>query len=193
MKDGIMLRDITAQLSIKDAMQELVLHNCSFFEHALGGIFRSTPAGRFTAVNPALVRMLGYESAEEVLALTLPDDLYVDPTQRAHLRAAYEAAGVLEGVEVCWKKKGGEHIVVSLYARTIRDTHGTVIGYEGMVLDVTERKRMEEALRQAEARYRTISELISDYAYAGDGRGGSDCCNPQAVPCRAHQRAHDLR
>jgi PAS domain S-box-containing protein len=132
----------------------------------LEGIFRSTPAGRFTAVNPALVRMLGYASAEEVLALTLPDDLYVNSAQRAHLRAAYEAGGVLEGIEARWKKKGGERFIVSLYARTIRDTHGTVIGYEGMVLDITERKRMEEALRQSEARYRTISDLISDYAYA---------------------------
>lgn len=166
MEDRIIPRDITAYLSIKEAAQEPVLHNCSLFEHALEGIFRSTPAGRFTAVNPALVRILGYESAEEVLALTLPDDLYVDPTQRAHLRAAYEAAGVLEGVEVHWKKRGGEHIIVSLYARTIRDAHGTVIGYEGMVLDITERKRMEEVLRQSEARYQTISDLISDYAYA---------------------------
>jgi PAS domain S-box-containing protein len=69
-------------------------------------------------------------------------------------------------VELLWKKKNRELIVVSLYARTLRDSHGTVIGYEGMVLDITERKRMEEALRQSEARYRTISELVSDYAYA---------------------------
>jgi len=138
----------------------------SFFANALEGLFRSTPEGRFTEVNPALVRMLGYESAEEVLALKLPDDLYVDPTQRAHLRAHYESRGVTEGVELRWKKKSGEHFVVSLYARTLRDTHGTVIGYEGMVLDITERKRMEGVLRQSEARYRTISNLISDYAYA---------------------------
>ena len=52
-------------------------HDRALFEHALVGIFRSTPAGRFTAVNPALVRMLGYASAAEVLALTLPQDLYV--------------------------------------------------------------------------------------------------------------------
>jgi PAS domain S-box-containing protein len=67
----------------------------SFFEHAVEGIFRSTPEGRFTEVNPALVRLLGYESAEEVLALRLPEDLYVDPLQRAHLRAHYEPRGVI--------------------------------------------------------------------------------------------------
>lgn len=143
----------------REAQRESERLYSSLFTHALEGIFRSTPEGRFLHVNPALVRMLGYESAEEVLSLTLPDDLYVDPTQRAHLRATYEAAGVLEGVEVRWKKKGGEHIIVSLYARTIRDTHGTVIGYEGMVLNITEHKRMEEALRQSEARYHTISDL----------------------------------
>ncbi|MBI3799563.1 MAG: PAS domain S-box protein [Deltaproteobacteria bacterium] len=124
----------------------------SLFTHALEGIFRSTPEGRFLDVNPALVRMLGYESAEEVVTLTLPDDLYVDPIQRAHLRAAHEAAGVLEGVEVRRKKKGGEHIIVSLYARTIRDAHGTIIGYEGMVLDITERKRAEAAILEERSR-----------------------------------------
>ncbi len=68
--------------------------------------------------------MLGYQSAEEVLALTLPDDLYVDPTQRAHLRASYEPVGVTEGVELLWKKKNGDHLIVSLYARPILGAHG---------------------------------------------------------------------
>ncbi len=138
----------------------------SFFDNALEGLFRSTPEGRFTEVNSALVRMLGYESAEEVLVLKLPDELYVDPTQREYLQANYEAAGVIEGVELRWKKKSGEQLVVSLYARTICNARGRVVGYEGMVLDITERTRMEEALRQSETRYRTVSDLISDYAYA---------------------------
>jgi PAS domain S-box-containing protein len=138
----------------------------SFFEHTVEGFFRSTPAGRFLEVNPALVCMLGYESAAEVLALTLPDDLYVDPAQREHLRAHYETTGVVAGEELYWKKKKGEPIIVSLHARTLRDARGRVVGYEGMVIDITERKRMEEALRESEARYRTISDLISDYAYA---------------------------
>jgi PAS domain S-box-containing protein len=132
----------------------------------LEGIFRSTPEGHFLEVNPALVRMLGYASAEEVLTLKLPDDLYADPRQREHLRADYEAGGVLNGMEVYWKKKNGEPLVVSLHARAIRDPHGQVVYYEGLVLDITERKRMEDVLRQSEARYRTVSDLISDYAYA---------------------------
>jgi PAS domain S-box-containing protein len=74
------------------------------FASAPVGIFRSTPAGRFIEVNPALVQMLGYASAEEVLALQLPDDLYVDPAQREALRAQYEAGGLLDGVAVRWRR-----------------------------------------------------------------------------------------
>src|SRR5262245_4604494 len=99
----------------------------SLFEHTQEGIFRSTPEGRFLEVNPALVRMLGYESVEEVLALRLPDDLYLEPVQREHLRAHYEPTGILEGVELLWKKKGGEPLVVSLYACVIRNARNHVI------------------------------------------------------------------
>lgn len=75
-------------------------HYRSFFTHAGKGLFRSTPEGRFVEVNPALVRMLGYTSAEEVLALRLPEDLHVDPTQRAHLRARYDTVGGVAGEEL---------------------------------------------------------------------------------------------
>ena len=86
---------------------------------------------------------------EEVLALTLPQDLSVDPAQRQALRACSEATGVLEGVEVRWKRKGGQPLTVSLYARALRDARGRVVSYEGLVLDVTARAQAEAALRES--------------------------------------------
>jgi two-component system cell cycle sensor histidine kinase/response regulator CckA len=144
-----LLRDITERKRAEEMLRAAEERYHSLFENALEGIFRSTPEGRFLDVNPALARMLGYESVEEVLALKLPDDLYVDPGQRERLQAGYEAAGVLDGVELLWKKKSGEPIVVSLYAKAIRDAEGKIY-YEGMVLDITERERMEQKLRESE-------------------------------------------
>jgi PAS domain S-box-containing protein len=121
------------------------------FENALEGVFRSTPEGRFLEVNPALVHMLGYESAAEVLALQLSDDLYVNPAQREQVRGQTEARGKIRGAELWWKKKNGESLVVSVSGRTVRTAQGKILYYEGLVLDITERKRMEEALRNAYA------------------------------------------
>src|SRR5262245_61999081 len=143
----------------------------SFFEHALEGLFRSTPEGRFTEVNPVLVRMLGYRSAEEVLALNIPDDLYVDPQQRQRLRTRYEDSGVVQGEELLWKKKSGEHIVVSLHATVLRDARGKLLGYEGLVLDVTERKRSEQALRWNEERYRSLAIAPAQMVWTFDRQG----------------------
>lgn len=143
----------------------------SFFEHALEGCFRSTPEGRFTEVNPALVRMLGYQSAEEVLALKLPNDLYVHPEEREQLRATYESAGEIQGVELLWKTKGGDPIVISLYARVLHDSQGRLCGYEGMVVDITEHKKSEEALRWNEERYRSLAVATAQIVWAVDPQG----------------------
>ena len=143
-------------------------HDRALFEHALVGIFRSTPAGRFTAVNPALVRMLGYASAAEVLALTLPQDLYVDPAQWQALRACSEATGVLEGVEVRWKRKGGQPLTVSLYARALRDARGRVVSSEGLVLDVTARAQAEAALQESVRVQERMADILPEVLYRYD-------------------------
>ena len=140
------------------ALQASDLRYRSLFENAAEGIFLSTLEGRFLEVNPALVRMLGYDSADEVLALYLPEDLYVNPTERARLLAQFESQGTIDGVELLWKKKDGSPMVVSLHARTVLDARGTVVSYEGMVLDVTERKQAEQALEALSRRVLEVQE-----------------------------------
>ena len=130
----------------------------SIFENALEGIFRSTPEGRFIHVNPALVRMLGYESAQEVLALDIPGDLYVTPSERGGVLAQW--GDVMNGVELRLRRKNGEPLVVSAYARGIRDTQGVVSYYDGLMLDVTERKRAQEAMLQLAAIVESSADAI---------------------------------
>jgi PAS domain S-box-containing protein len=148
--NGVIGEEVTMD-TLKRVLRETDEHYRSFFENAAEGFFRSTPSGQFTEVNPALVRMLGYEFAEEVLALAVPDELYVDPPRRAPLWVQYEATRTREGVDLWWKKKDGSPLIVSLQVRAVLDAQAHVIGYEGMVLDITARKRAEEARQEETA------------------------------------------
>lgn len=151
------------------AMLESEKRYRSFFENSLVGIFCSTPAGRFTTVNPALVLMLGYDSAAELLAIKLPEDLYVVPAQRDGLWLQCEYSGLAEGAELLWKKKNGRQILVSLHVQASYHADGTTICYEGIVLDVTERRRAVEALREREEQLRTLIDATPDAISFKDG------------------------
>src|SRR5215510_6211676 len=147
---------------LEETLRESGARYRSLFENALEGIFLSTLEGRCIEVNPALVHMLGYESVHEVLALQLPNDLCVDSAEQERLQAVCEITGVVKEAELRWKKKDGTHIVVNLRVRTIHDAQGTLAGYEGMVLDITECKRVDEALQESEERYRNLFENAND-------------------------------
>lgn len=139
-------KDVTERIRAEAALRESEARYRSIFENSAVGIFRSTLDGRFTIVNQALVRMLGYTTTAEVLALDLTQDLYLNPAERERLRQTYERTGRMEGVDVRWKKHDGETILVSLHARTLVDGAGRVSGYEGLVQDVTQRHLAEALL-----------------------------------------------
>ena len=101
----------------RPAVQAEEQKHWSFFEHAAEGFFRSTPTGLFIEMNPALVRLLGYESVEEVLALTLPEDLYLHAAQYADLGVHFAAAERIKGKELHWKKKDGSALKQPLSGR----------------------------------------------------------------------------
>lgn len=135
----------------------------SLFEGAVHGIYRSTRDGRLVAVNPALVQMLGYESAEALMARDLATDVYLDPTERERLIAEGLEHGI-RTVETRWKKKDGTPITVRLSVRAVLNEEGTVEGFEGIVEDVTERRRLEEALAEAR-KMEAIARLAGGIAH----------------------------
>ncbi len=114
----------------RPAVQAEERKHWSFFDHAAEGFFRCMPTGRFIEMNPALVRLLGYESVEEVLALTLPEDLYLHAAQYADLGAHFAAAERIKGKELHWKKKAGGSVFVSLHAWAVHDARQRVIAYK---------------------------------------------------------------
>ena len=120
-------------------------------EHAPVGIYRSTPDGRFLAVNSALVGLLGFGSADEVLQLHISRDVYADPAERQRLldRDSYTDREYDE-VEATWKRKDGRHLTVKLSVRAVRSRSGQVEYYETFVRDVTEQRRLQTQLVQSQ-------------------------------------------
>lgn len=160
----------TSQTTAVQLMQPHDDNYRSFFEYAREGLFRSVPEDRFTEVNPALVRMLGYDSPDEVLALSVARDVYVDGQERERLRVEFEPDGVINGRELKWKKKDGTVFTVSLYARAIKNARGRVVAYEGMALDLTAQKRAEENWQNSEHRFRVFMESTQAATFVYQGQ-----------------------
>lgn len=138
-------------------MAESEARHRSLFENALEGMYRLAQDGRFLMANPALARMLGYDSAAEVLQLRLQDDVVFDRTEPTPLQPR-RAAMTTDGEEFVWRRRDGQPIHVQVFSKPIHDAHGHVLYYEGTVQDVTERKRFESAERQQ----RLLAEALRD-------------------------------
>src|SRR5215218_11095599 len=137
----------------------------SIFENAVEGIFQTTVDGRFLTANPAMARMFGYESPEELLGAisNIGDQLYVEPGRREEFYRLAQRDGFVSGFEVQMYRKAGDLVWVSANARAIYDNDGAISGYEGTVEDITERKPAEAALRQIrEAERRRIARELHD-------------------------------
>ena len=120
-------------------------------ERAPVGIYRSSAEGKFLSVNAALVRMLGYDSPEDVQQLDMACDVYADPAERQRLldRDTYTEREYDE-VEATWKRKDGLLLKVQLSVRAVRNVASGVAYYETIVRDVTEQRRLQAQLMQAQ-------------------------------------------
>ncbi len=119
------------------------------------GLYRSSREGKFIEVNQALVEILGYDSKEELLAIDIIADLYFTPVEREN--AAFEETKHKTAVYRLRKKDGSE-VWVEDHGRQVLDEEGGVLYNEGVLRDVTERKRAEEALKSSIALLQTILE-----------------------------------
>ncbi len=144
----------------------------NIFENAVEGIFQTTPEGLFLTANPALARIAGYESPEELLAgvTDIGNCLYVDPEDRKRFREIIEKNGFIEQYEAQFYRKDGARVWFSLNARVVRDADGNVLCYEGIGNDITERKRAEEALVAAHQQLLDIIEFLPDATLVIDNR-----------------------
>jgi PAS domain S-box-containing protein len=142
-------RDITEEIRAKERIRASEEDYRRLFENIPTGLYLSTKEGRFLDANKALLDMLGYEGKEEFLNIDIAKDLYVRPEDRKEFQAVMERDGRVIDIEVEFKRKDGGTIPVMHTSRARYDQGGNVIGYEGINVDLSQRKQMERQLKEA--------------------------------------------
>jgi len=122
----------------------------SLVQSAVYGIYRASIDGRFLDVNPALIHMLGYDSAEDIVRLDPQQDVFLEPSAHSHLMQEFQRTGKLDSAEVRWKKKDGTAITVRLSGRSADAVDDRDATLEIIAEDVTERRALEDQFRQAQ-------------------------------------------
>jgi diguanylate cyclase (GGDEF)-like protein/PAS domain S-box-containing protein len=148
------------------------------FENVIEGVYRSDAEGRLESVNPALVQMLGYDSAEELLALPSTADLYVDPGARDRVLDVLHREGTVRSAEYELRRRDGGVITVIENARVLWAPDGTVVGYEGTLADISTRKRAEVQLYEAKEKAQVTLQSIGDAVLTADADGRVEYLNP---------------
>jgi two-component system cell cycle sensor histidine kinase/response regulator CckA len=162
-------RKMIAEASRKQAEEKYR----DIFNSALEGIFETSSQGKALTANPALARMLGYDSTEEVTSAINKSghQVWVDPEERLKYTQLLDAQDVVLGFETQFKRKDGTTFWVSLNARRVLGPDGRTPFYTGFIQDITERKRAEEKLRTSEERFRQVAENVGDFIWEVDAGG----------------------
>lgn len=169
-------RDITQAKHVEEARRQAEERYRTIFENAVEGIFQSTLEGRFISVNPALARMWGYASPQDLIAsiTNIAEQLYLERTRRAEFERLMDERGEVHGFEFQVRRKDGSLMWVSENARAVRDAAGGLLYYEGTTEDITARKQAEEAL----LKFRLGIERSSEAIFLTDSNGTMTYVNP---------------
>ncbi len=109
-------------------------------------VYESTPEGKLLDINPAGLELFGYDSLDELRKINIGEDLYVNPNARLKLIEQLEKEGFVKNYEIKIKSKMGKEIVVLETSFLLKDNNGSIIGYQGIIRDITENKKHEELL-----------------------------------------------
>ena len=166
---------VTVRLVLKRAQQRQALKEAearyrNLFDGVPVGLYRTTPEGQPLDANIALVQMLGYSNRESLL-ITNAADTYVDPEDRQRWQVLMEREGVVRDFEAQLRRYDGTIIWVRDSAQAVRDSDGRVLYYEGVMEDITERKRAEEAFRRERDFSQSIVETTSALVMVLDADG----------------------
>lgn len=152
------VRDTSEKARDKEALRQSQEQLKSVFDNALIGIYRTTPDGKILMANPALINMLGFESFENLTQSRDANSLYLDQNREDFLKHIAEKGYTL-GMETNWRKADGTAMTIRDSAREIKGRDGSTLYYEGTIEDVTERRKVEEALQKANDKLNLLNSI----------------------------------
>lgn len=163
-------QDITERKQIEQALSQSEQQYRTIFENSIVGLSRSTPEGRYLIANQAFARILGYDSAEKLLRETtdITTQRYIDAHDRDNLKQLLNEHETVENFEYRVRCKDGTERWISSSVRLVRDDNGKIAYYEGVSIDINDRKLMENALRTSEENLRITLNSIGDAVIACD-------------------------
>ncbi|MGC9526508.1 MAG: PAS domain-containing protein [Limnospira sp.] len=142
--------DITERKKAEEALRIAEENYRSIFENALEGIFQSSVDGHFISVNPAMAQIYGYDSPQEMLdrVTAIASQIYVNPDDQQEFKRRLQRDGQVKNFEYQVYQKDGSIIWIEEDTRSVRDSQGNVLYYEGIIQDISQRKRDEEDLKR---------------------------------------------
>ncbi len=158
------VQDIGPQQAGEAALQEAEARYRHIFDHAVEAIYQSTTDGRFLDVNPAMARLLGYPSPQELIRSVrdIGAEIYAIPEGRRDMLALLERESHFENRESQVRRRDGSLMWIAENAHVVKDRSGRLICIEGTFVDVTARKEAEAALQLSEEKYRTLVDHSQD-------------------------------
>lgn len=187
-------RDITDLKAAERGKQEAERNYQAVCNGALEGIYQTTIDGRFLSANPALARILGYKSRDEMLTIIRDagSQVWAEPQERSIYLDKARESGSLLGYECQLRRKDGTLVWVSLNGRLVFNSDGQAVLHEGFITDITDRKRAEMQLRDSAERYRATFEQVSIGMIHTSLEGRIIKCN-ERFACMIGYRADEIR
>ncbi len=159
--------DVTEEVEAQERLRQSEERFRSFFENIFVGIYRTTPDGKILMANPSLVRMLGYDSFEELSSRNLEQEGYEPGYTREEFKRNMAECSEMIGHEAPWKRKDGSVVWVRESVRVVRDENGEILYYEGTAEDITQRKKVEEEKALIEEELRQVQKIEAIGQLAG--------------------------
>ncbi len=156
--------DITERKLSEEMLRRSEERYRNLFEESLDTIYLTTPSGKILDINPAGVRMFGFDSRDQMLELESVIGLYEDPVDRQKALAILDAEGLIRDNQVSMKRRDGTRLIVQDSSTLLRDATGRIVAYRGILKDVTDKKKLEEQLLQSQ-KLESLGQLTSGIAH----------------------------